>query len=215
VDSTSASPLSAGDFSAWLEELQRSLKGDHAMDVACGDCRGCCTSSMYILVRPHEQRARELIGAEHLMAATNMAAGNLLMGYDAHGYCRMFRDGNCSIYPDRPETCRSYDCRVFAAVEMPAGGPEKGTINARIARWRFEYRDDAARAEQRALAAAANYLRQHPVRFPGGFVASRPTDIAVIAVKCYKVFLAPPPSDGEIRSAIVDACREFDTRKTA
>lgn len=207
------SDLAAGDFSAWLRDMRAALAGDGGMDVACGDCVGCCTSFYFIKVRANETRALAAIGESRLDPQPTRG-GDRIMGFGPEGHCPMYR-GGCTIYADRPETCRAYDCRVFAAAEMPAGGPEKGTINARVARWRFEYRDDAARAQQHALAAAAAYLRQHPVRFPGGFVPSRATDIAVIAVKCYEVFLAPPRNDAEICSAIVAACREFDTRKTA
>jgi len=48
------------------------------------------------------------------------------------------------------------------------------------------------------------------VRFPGGYVPSRPSDIAVLAVKAYQVFLDPPPSDAEISAAIIRAIQEFD-----
>ena len=72
------------------------------------------------------------------------------------------------------------------------------------------YPSDRDREEHRAVTAAANYLRQHPVRFPGGHVPSRPSEIAVLAVKSYEVFLEPPATDPEICSAIVEACRSFD-----
>jgi hypothetical protein len=47
------------------------------------------------------------------------------------------------------------------------------------------------------------------VRFPNGRVPSRPSDIAVLAVKTYRVFLDPPAKDSEIARAIVEANREF------
>ena len=57
---------------------------------------------------------------------------------------------------------------------------------------------------------AAAFLRQHPVRFPEGRVPSRPSEIAVLAVKSYQVFLDRPKTDAEISAAIVAACRDFD-----
>ena len=48
------------------------------------------------------------------------------------------------------------------------------------------------------------------IRFPGGRVPSRPSEIAVLAVKTYEVFLEPPPSDAEIAAAIIAASRDFD-----
>ena len=87
------------------------------------------------------------------------------MGYLDNGHCPMFA-GRLLYLPDRPETCRTYDCRVFTAAGMPAGGAEKSVINERVARWRFGFPTDADRREKRAVEAAARFLRQHPVRFP-------------------------------------------------
>ena len=60
------------------------------------------------------------------------------------------------------------------------------------------------------MTAAANFIRQHVIRFPGGRVPSRPSEVAVLAVKTYEVFLDPPPSDAEIAAAIIAASRDFD-----
>ncbi len=178
------------------------------MNVACGDCVGCCTSSYFIKVRVHEQRALARIGAQHL--EPDIAAdGSRLMGYGANGHCHMFVNGGCAIYPDRPETCRTYDCRVYSAAGIDSG-EGRPMINERIASWRFEYPEERDREEHRAVMAAARYLRQHPVRFPNGRVPSRPAEIAVLAVKAYTVFLDPPASDQAIVAAIVQAVRNFN-----
>jgi Fe-S-cluster containining protein len=202
------SDLPAGNFSEWLRAMRTALAGDGGMDVACGDCVGCCTSSYYIKVRSKESRALAAIDPRHLEPEPT-AAGDRIMGYDSNGHCHLFANGGCSIYADRPDTCRTYDCRVFAAAGIPAGGDDKSVINERVARWRFEYPSDTDRKEQDAVRAAANYLRQHPVRFPNGRVPSRPSDIAAIAVKTYHVFLDPPANDRDIARAIVEANREF------
>jgi Fe-S-cluster containining protein len=201
--------LSAGDFSGWLHAMRRALAGGPGMDVACGDCAGCCTSSYYIKVRPHETRALAAIDPKFLEDAPGPAAGRL-MGYHENGHCPMYTGRGCSIYPDRPETCRTYDCRVFTAAGMPAGGAEKSVINERVARWRFDFPTEDARREQRAVEAAARFLRQHPVRFPGGHVPSRASEIAVLAVKTYEVFLDPPRDDRAIAAALVAAACAFD-----
>jgi hypothetical protein len=201
----------AGPFSAWLRAMRAALAGSSGMDVACGDCVGCCTSSYFIKVRAHETGAIERIGADNLRPVPGSSNGNLLMGFDAQGHCFMFANGGCSIYQDRPETCRTYDCRVFTAAGMNAG-PDKSVINERIASWKFDYPTPRDHLEHRAVTAAANFLRQHPVRFPGGRVPSRPSEIAVLAVKSYEVFLDTPATDAEISVAIVDACRNFDVR---
>ena len=202
--------LPAGNFSEWLRAMRRALAGGPGMDVACGDCVGCCTSSYYIKIRPHETRALAAIGAEHLEPAPGAGNGNQLMGYLPNGHCPMFGNGGCTIYQDRPETCRTYDCRVFTAAAMKAGDDDKSVINERVASWRFDYPTDLDREEQRAVIAAANFIRQHPIRFPNGRIPARPSEVAVLAVKTYPVFLQKPATDAEIRAAIISASREFD-----
>jgi uncharacterized protein len=204
----------AGAFSEWLRAMREALAGSTGMNVACGDCRGCCTSSYFIKVRAHETAAIEHIGADNLRPVPGGRDGHMLMGYDEKGHCFMFANGGCSIYANRPETCRTYDCRVFTAAGMNAG-PDKPEINERIASWRFDYPTPRDAEEHRAVTAAANFLRQHPVRFPGGRVPSRPSEIAVLAVKSYEVFLDRPSTDAEIAAAIVEACRSFDSPQVA
>jgi len=206
---STAHPLPAGEFSGWLSAMRRALAGGPGMDVACGSCVGCCTSSYFIKVRPHETATLKHIAPESRSIAVGEPRGTWIMGYDAQGHCPMFAGGGCSIYPHRPDTCRIYDCRIFTAAGMNAGAG-RSTINERIARWRFEYATDDARREHRAVTAAASFLRQHPVRFPGGHVPSRPADIAVLAVKSYTVFMEPPASDAAAAAGIVAACRAFD-----
>lgn len=201
-------PLPAGNFSEWLRAMRAALSGGSGMQVACGDCVGCCTSSYYIKVRPHESGALRHIPPGNLVPVPG-EPGTLAMGYDTAGHCPMFRGGGCSIYQHRPETCRTYDCRIFSAAGMLAG-PNRSAINERIARWRFDYPGDGDHAEQRAVKAAADFLRQHPVRFPDGQVPSRPSDIAVLAVKAYRVFLGVAPRDSAAAAGIVAACRDFD-----
>jgi Fe-S-cluster containining protein len=212
-DSDVNDSLPAGNFSLWLEAMRRALSGREGMDVACGDCVGCCTSSYYIKVRARERDALAAIPARHL-EPDPAAPGGMLMGYDAAGHCPMFGAAGCSIYPNRPETCRTYDCRVFAAAGMTAG-EQRPAINARIARWRFDYPGADDQRAQRAVRAAAGFLRQHPVRFPGGYVPSRPAEIAVIAVKSYTVFLEEEMSDRDRAAAIVRATLAFDASAEA
>lgn len=199
----------AGPFSVWLRQMRAALAGNAGMDVACGDCRGCCTSSYFIKVRAHERAALELIGADKLRPLPGATNGAQLMGFHENGHCFMFEGGNCAIYSHRPETCRTYDCRVFTAASMNAG-EGKTEINERVASWRFEYPSARDSEEHRAVTATANFIRQHVVRFPGGHVPSRPSEVAVLAVKAYQVFLDLPPTDAEISAAIIKAVQDFD-----
>ncbi|HET9864446.1 MAG TPA: YkgJ family cysteine cluster protein [Steroidobacteraceae bacterium] len=205
-------PLPAGNFSEWLRAMRGALAGGPGMQVACGDCVGCCTSSYLIKVRPGETGTLARIPAELLVDAPGDAGGTKLMGFDARGHCPMFRDGGCTIYPQRPDTCRTYDCRVFTAAGIDAGD-KRPVINQRVARWQFAYPRESDHAEHRAVMAAAQFLRQHPVRFPGGYVPSRPADIAVLAVKAYGVFLHGQPRHEDAVAGIIEACTEFDRKR--
>lgn len=206
-----STPLPAGNFSEWLRAMRSALAGGQGMQVACGDCVGCCTSGYFIKVRPNETEALRHIPAQHLQPAPG-EPGTMMMGFDAAGHCPMFGTQGCSIYAHRPDTCRTYDCRIFTAAGMQAGDT-RSVINQRVARWRFTYPDAADREEHRAVMAAAAFLRQHPVRFPDGRIPSRPGDIAVLAVKSYRVFLGGNPHDADAASGIIDACRGFDAGK--
>lgn len=201
--------LPAGNFSEWLHAMRAALGGGPGMDVACGDCVGCCTSSYYIKVRAGEAALQHIPPGQ--LVPSPGEPGTRLMGFDAAGHCPMFGAAGCSIYPHRPDTCRTYDCRIFTAAGMQAGAG-KTMINERVARWRFEFAGEGERREQRAVQAAASFLRQHPVRFPGGHIPSRPSDIAVLAVKAYGVFLDGVADATETAARIIEACRAFDQR---
>lgn len=191
--------------------MRSALSGGPGMDVACGECVGCCTSSYFIKIRASEVEALRHIPPERLTDSPRDPPGTRLMGYDAQGHCPMFR-GGCTIYSHRPDTCRTYDCRVFSAAGMDAGAG-RTVINERVGRWRFEYPEPADVQQQRAVRAAAAFLRQHPVRFPNGHVPSRAAEIAVLAVKSYPVFMGEPASHEDTVAGIIEACRKFDQQR--
>jgi len=131
----------------------------------------------------------------------------------------MLADGKCSVYQQRPQACRNYDCRVFTAAGVDAGGDDKATINQRVRLWAFSYPTEQDRREHDAVRAAATFVREHPSSFPGGRVPGSPSELAVLAIKVYDVFLRQPSSASEagrarsqedVASAIVDESRRFD-----
>ena len=120
----------------------------------CGDCTACCTAAQFIHVAPDELDALAVIPQAVLFPAPGFPPGHVLMGYDDHGNCPMFVDGRCSIYEQRPRTCRSYDCRVFAAADVV---PDDPAIAARVSGWRFDHptaADEQAHAAVKQRAAA-------------------------------------------------------------
>ena len=78
-----ASALPAGDFSTWLHAMRRALAGGPGMQVACGDCVGCCTSSYFIKVRPRESEA-----LRHIRSGAPDPGARRAAGHVAHGLRR-------------------------------------------------------------------------------------------------------------------------------
>jgi hypothetical protein len=205
--------IAAGSFAAWLVRARESLRTDIGSDVPCGDCVGCCTSSYFIPIRPKDTAAFAVIPAEVLVSAPGQPAGHKMMGYLPNGACPMLSAGKCSIYEHRPQTCRDYDCRIFAAAGIDAGGADKSVINNRVRAWRFSYASDDDRRLHDAVKAAATFIQEHRADFPGGRAPTAPTGIAVLALKVYAIFLEPP-RDGrtyaEIALAVINASGAFD-----
>ena len=99
--------------------------------------------------------------------------------------------GRCTIYEHRPLTCRTYDCRVFAAAGIDADREE---ITRRARRWRFACPAPRDRDELAAVRAAARFVRDNAAAFPGGEVPDDPAQLAVLAVKVAGVFLPGGPA---------------------
>ncbi len=202
--------VDAGPFGAWLAAASASLRGTAGTEVPCGDCVGCCVSSYHIPLREQDAAAIERIPEQHLVQSR---AGQLHIQYRPDGLCPMLEERRCTIYAHRPQTCRDYDCRFFAAAGIEAGGPERSVINTRVRQWRFTYPTTADRRAHEAVRSAAAFLQREAHRFPAGFAPTRPTGIAVLAVKTHSVFLVGGAAEADaaaLAQAMVDACRRFD-----
>ncbi len=192
--------MDAGNFGSWLLQMQGALRGEHGSDVPCNGCTACCTSSQFVHIGPDETDALAHIPPELLFPAPRLPRGHMLLGYDERGRCPMLIDNRCSIYEHRPVTCRTYDCRVFAASELSVDDDEdKALIARQVRRWRFGFPTQADRDQHDAVRAAAAYLRAHPDVVPGGAVGST-TQLAVLAVEVHAAFLGREHvDDAEIR----------------
>lgn len=156
---------------------------------------------MFIHVEPHEEKTIARIPRKLLFAVPGAPKGHLLMGYNEQGHCPMFVEGKCSIYEDRPQTCRNYDCRLFAATGIAADHPE---IDERVRTWRFRYENDSARKKRSALKMAAAFLQDHRDLFPYGSLPTNPAQLATLAVSVYKLFSGAKKPDAAIAKAILD-----------
>src|SRR5262245_11910977 len=154
--------LPAGDFSAWLAQVGEAIEGRGGSDVPCGGCTACCRSSQFVHIGPEEPDTLAHIPAELPVPAPGLPDGHVVLGYDERGHCPMLVDNACSIYEHRPQACRAYDCRVFAAAGITIDDEDKRFIAERVARWRFSYPTETDRIEHDAVRAAAARLGAHP-----------------------------------------------------
>lgn len=129
---------SAGTFSVWLDDTAAALAVGGDSDVPCGTCVACCSSAQFVHVPADDTDALAHIPAELLFPAPGAPPGHLLMGYDERGCCPMLTEAGCSIYEHRPQTCRQYDCRVFAATGVD---PDKPLVAERVDEWEFDVDD--------------------------------------------------------------------------
>ena len=186
--------ITAGKFSSWLRRILESLETGEGMDVECGDCRACCTSSLFIRIEPDETDALSSIPGELLFPAPLFPKGNMVMGYDEKGHCPMFRDNACSVYRDRPRICRKYDCRILAATGFREDDARK-LINMQADRWRFDIEDEEDRESLEAVNRAARFISDNEKDFPSGFVSHNPVQRAVLAIRAYGMFYGPDSGD--------------------
>ena len=208
------SRVAAGEFGNWLAGARAALRGAAGSTVPCGDCVGCCVSSYHIALRAQDRVVLRRVPAQFLHQQAGAEGETLAwMGFRGDGRCPMLATTGCTVYADRPQTCRDYDCRVFAAAGMLAGDARRAVINERVQAWEFSFADDAARAAQCAMAAAARFIREHAALFRTGWAPTGPTGVAVLALKVYTVFLpgAQPEQDATaLAAAVVSCAREFD-----
>ena len=191
---TSEAPIDAGRFSVWLDTFHSVLLSGGTSDVPCGSCTACCTSSQFIHIAPDEVDALAVIPKDLLFPAPRLPAGHVLMGYDENGHCPMLIDGACSVYEHRPRTCRTYDCRVFAASGLEVEDPAKSAINDRVRQWKFRLVDRIDRPMLDAVRSAVTLVAEVE---PG----SDATERTLAAIKIHDQFVSVDP-DGEGCTAV-------------
>ncbi|MEM8904021.1 MAG: YkgJ family cysteine cluster protein [Actinomycetota bacterium] len=130
-----AEPLDAGELTAWLRAIRSTLVDGADADVPCDGCTACCRSSQFLHIAPDEIDALRHVPPRLRAPAPGLPDGHVVVGFDEAGRCPMLTDSGCSIYADRPRTCRTYDCRVFAATERE---PDRPLVRDRVRRWRFD-----------------------------------------------------------------------------
>src|SRR4051812_11493310 len=183
------SPLPAGDFLAWLAEVQTAISGTGVADVPCGGCTACCTSSQFVHIGPDETDTLAHIDPKLLFPAPRLPRGHVVLGYDQHGHCPMLIDNSCSIYEHRPRTCRTYDCRIFPAAGIEPGD-DKVEITERTRRWRFEFPTANDSVQHDSVRAAARFVQEHPEVLEGTDSTFNSTQLAVMAIRAHDAFVS-------------------------
>jgi len=181
--------LPAGNFSSWLRQMRQPHAPENSgMDVPCGACTACCTSSLFIHIKPHETKTLKSIPKNLVFPAPGLPKGNVLMGYDENGKCPMFRENKCSIYDSRPQTCRDFDCRIFAATGIYMDETMQASIVERSKHWRFDFDGDESKADHEAVLASAKFLMEQTHLFPDKALPKSPSQLALLAIKVYRHF---------------------------
>lgn len=176
-----------------MRDIRAAIRDERDSEVPCAGCTACCRSSQFVHIAPDESETLARIPAELLFPAPGWPRGHLVLGYDERGHCPMLIDDQCSIYEHRPTTCRTYDCRIFAAAGIDADA-DKIEITRRVKQWRFaaDPNDEATRA---AVRAATTYLDQRADVL--GCTPVNQTQLAILALEIHEVFLhtdEPDPS---------------------
>ncbi len=102
---------------------------------------------MFIHIGPDETQTIRRIPRALLFAVPGLPQGHLLMGYDERGRCPMLAGAECSIYEDRPQTYRDYDCRGFAATGVAADSRTQAEIARRVKAWAFTHENEENRCQ--------------------------------------------------------------------
>jgi uncharacterized protein len=200
----------AGKFSEWLRDTEASLRsGKDGTAVPCGTCTACCRSSLFIHIKPEEAQTIQRIPRALLFPAPGLPKGHVLMGYSDKGHCPMLVDNKCSIYEYRPQTCRSYDCRVFAATDVPVDQQTQADIAERVKAWVFDYENEESRKDHGIVKDAAAFLQKNGDLFPPGSLPAQPGQLAALAVQIYRLFAdTTAMPDAAIAHAIMTALNE-------
>jgi len=143
---------------------------------------------MFVHIKPEEVETIRRIPKALLFPAPGLPKGHVLMGYDDMGQCPMLIDNECSIYEHRPQTCRSYDCRVFTGTGIRVDEHNQPEIAERVNRWRFSYRTMESGTEQTTLLKAAAFLQSNRDLFPDESLPGQPGPLAAIAVRIHHLF---------------------------
>jgi hypothetical protein len=103
----------------------------------------------------------------------------------------------CSIYANRPQACRVYDCRVFAACGEETDALGKDPIATQVRRWEFQFNSCEDTAAYRAVEAAARYLACEQYELADEFGEIGPARRSVLAIELHRLFWDQASGDSQ------------------
>jgi len=152
--------MPAGPFQAWLEMTRKAIQNGSDVKVPCGDCSACCRSGFFIAVSKGETQTLDRIPVDFLHDIPGIPEV-LYIGFNDEGHCLLLKDGHCSIYENRPHSCRTFDCRVYNATGIQLDKDPSSPISKRVQEWGFTYPTEQDRARQEHLIQVSSILREH------------------------------------------------------
>jgi uncharacterized protein len=212
--------LPAGEFARWLNDyLRAQTDGEPANDVPCGDCNACCRASYFVPIHSDERETLARIPPAQLTRSAREGVPEWALVQACAGGCPMLVDSKCSIYAQRPQTCRRFDCRVFAAAGVGLGSGPRARVNARVWQWRFDYPTEFDAECQNAVLAAAAFLRRRGDLIQPDLAPTDASELAKAAVFVHEIFLGSSQvsarDDVEIAAAINQELRRRSDAQAA
>ena len=194
----------AGAFDPWLARTRTGFDQPATADVPCKGCSACCRAGYFVHLGPYDDAARAHIPPELLFPAPGLP-GHQILPVTESGQCPMYGATGCTIYAHRPQTCRDYDCRVFAATGIDAGVDE---VDARVAAWRFQAPD----RKRAAVARCAAFVQHHEADLRD-LLPEHPPQRAVAVLRAAALFENDGDSEAAGGSPAASAARLAEIRR--
>ena len=157
---------------------------------------------MFVHIAPEETATIRSIPRELLFPAPGRPEGHLVLGYDDQGRCPMLRDDRCSIYDARPQTCRTYDCRILAAAGVLPADPRHADIARRVQAWQFQHPTEQSFRKSAQVRQAFVFLQTNRSLFPPGSLPEHPEQLAAMAIRIHRMFLTDEENSSEPASVL-------------
>jgi hypothetical protein len=95
-------------FAAVARRIARERAGGASAVVDCGACTLCCREPQHIELTPAE------------LASPVLRHDGKYLLRQPNGSCTHLIDGRCTVYDQRPRSCRAFDCRALAVAMCKA-----------------------------------------------------------------------------------------------